>query len=61
MLGEKGYVVVVVCCCMKVFLSSVACFVGKVVRSPYGVVHGKGSLVHYDEKLDGTLFSGLPK
>ncbi|RLN19163.1 anthranilate synthase beta subunit 2, chloroplastic-like [Panicum miliaceum] len=33
---------------------------GKVVRSPYGVVHGKGSLVHYDEKLDGTLFSGLP-
>uniref|UniRef100_A0A0E0KI99 anthranilate synthase n=1 Tax=Oryza punctata TaxID=4537 RepID=A0A0E0KI99_ORYPU len=32
----------------------------KVVRSPYGVVHGKGSLVHYDEKLDGTLFSGLP-
>lgn len=36
-------------------------FGGKVVRSPYGVVHGKGSLVHYDEKLDGTLFSGLPK
>ncbi|CAD6206418.1 unnamed protein product [Miscanthus lutarioriparius] len=36
-------------------------FGGKVVRSPYGVVHGKGSLVHYDEKLDGTLFSDLPK
>jgi anthranilate synthase component 2 len=36
-------------------------FGGKVVRSPYGVVHGKGSLVHYEEKLDGTLFSGLPK
>jgi len=36
-------------------------FVGKVVRSPYGVVHGKGSFVHYDEKLDGTLFSDLPK
>ncbi|TVU45371.1 hypothetical protein EJB05_04858 [Eragrostis curvula] len=35
-------------------------FGGKVIRSPYGVVHGKGSLVHYDEKLDGTLFSGLP-
>ncbi|BAF12999.1 anthranilate synthase beta subunit 2, chloroplastic [Oryza sativa Japonica Group] len=35
-------------------------FGGKVVRSPYGVVHGKGSLVHYEEKLDGTLFSGLP-
>ncbi|XP_066369176.1 anthranilate synthase beta subunit 2, chloroplastic-like isoform X2 [Miscanthus floridulus] len=33
---------------------------GKVVRSPYGVVHGKGSLVHYNEKLDGTLFSDLP-
>ncbi|XP_072972491.1 anthranilate synthase beta subunit 2, chloroplastic-like isoform X1 [Typha angustifolia] len=36
-------------------------FGGKVVRSPFGVVHGKSSLVYYDEKLDGTLFSGLPK
>ncbi|XP_066309373.1 anthranilate synthase beta subunit 2, chloroplastic-like [Miscanthus floridulus] len=35
-------------------------FGGKVVRSPYGVVHGKGSFVHYDEKLDGTLLSDLP-
>ncbi|XP_072972492.1 anthranilate synthase beta subunit 2, chloroplastic-like isoform X2 [Typha angustifolia] len=35
-------------------------FGGKVVRSPFGVVHGKSSLVYYDEKLDGTLFSGLP-
>uniref|UniRef100_A0A0D9VY90 anthranilate synthase n=1 Tax=Leersia perrieri TaxID=77586 RepID=A0A0D9VY90_9ORYZ len=35
-------------------------FGGKVVRSPYGVVHGKGSPVHYDDKLEGTLFSGLP-
>lgn len=35
-------------------------FGGKVVRSPYGVVHGKGSLVHYDEKLDGTLFYDIP-
>ncbi|ONM08620.1 Anthranilate synthase beta subunit 1 chloroplastic [Zea mays] len=32
----------------------------EVVRSPYGVVHGKGSLVHYDEKLDGTLFYDIP-
>uniref|UniRef100_A0A0D9VY91 anthranilate synthase n=1 Tax=Leersia perrieri TaxID=77586 RepID=A0A0D9VY91_9ORYZ len=32
----------------------------EVVRSPYGVVHGKGSPVHYDDKLEGTLFSGLP-
>ncbi|GJM96410.1 hypothetical protein PR202_ga13241 [Eleusine coracana subsp. coracana] len=33
---------------------------GKVIRSPYGVVHGNGSLVHYDDKLDGMLFSSLP-
>ncbi|XP_072989448.1 anthranilate synthase beta subunit 2, chloroplastic-like [Typha latifolia] len=35
-------------------------FGGKIVRSPFGVVHGKSSLVYYDENLDGTLFSGLP-
>jgi hypothetical protein len=46
---------------IEVLVTSAVFFVGKVVRSPYGVVHGKGSLVHYDEKLDGTLFSGLPK
>lgn len=45
----------------KCILMVCCIFLGKVVRSPYGVVHGKGSLVHYDEKLDGTLFSGLPK
>lgn len=36
-------------------------FAGKVVRSPFGVVHGKSSPVYYDEKLDDHLFSGLPK
>ncbi|XP_073103411.1 anthranilate synthase beta subunit 2, chloroplastic isoform X1 [Elaeis guineensis] len=35
-------------------------FGGKVVRSPFGVVHGKHSLVYYDESLGDTLFSGLP-
>lgn len=45
----------------KPVLFSCFMFAGKVVRSPYGVVHGKGSLVHYDEKLDGTLFYDIPK
>ncbi|KAF2316673.1 hypothetical protein GH714_042014 [Hevea brasiliensis] len=36
-------------------------FGGKVVRSPYGVMHGKSSLVYYDEKGEDGLFSGLPK
>ncbi|KAK9725813.1 hypothetical protein RND81_05G171300 [Saponaria officinalis] len=35
-------------------------FGGKVVRSPYGVVHGKSSPVYYDEKRSHGLFSGLP-
>lgn len=34
-------------------------FGGKIVRSPYGVVHGKSSLVYYDEKGEDSLFSGL--
>lgn len=34
-------------------------FGGKVVRSPYGVVHGKGSPVYYDDKGEDGLFSGL--
>ncbi|CAK7326854.1 unnamed protein product [Dovyalis caffra] len=34
-------------------------FGGKIVRSPYGVVHGKGSPVYYDEKGEDGLFSGL--
>ncbi|XP_011024607.1 PREDICTED: anthranilate synthase beta subunit 2, chloroplastic-like [Populus euphratica] len=34
-------------------------FGGNVVRSPYGVVHGKGSPVYYDEKGEDGLFSGL--
>lgn len=35
-------------------------FGGKIVRSPSGVVHGKSSLVYYDDKLDDTIFNGLP-
>ncbi|PON60834.1 Phosphoribosylformylglycinamidine synthase [Parasponia andersonii] len=34
-------------------------FGGKIVRSPYGVMHGKSSLVYYDEKGEEGLFSGL--
>ncbi|KDP38169.1 hypothetical protein JCGZ_04812 [Jatropha curcas] len=34
-------------------------FGGKIVRSPYGVVHGKSSPVYYDEKGEDGLFSGL--
>ncbi|KAF3445807.1 hypothetical protein FNV43_RR10984 [Rhamnella rubrinervis] len=34
---------------------------GKIVRSPYGVMHGKSSLVYYDEKGDDGLFAGLSK
>ncbi|CAI0459315.1 unnamed protein product [Linum tenue] len=34
-------------------------FSGKIVRSPLGVMHGKSSLVYYDEKGKG-LFTGLP-
>ncbi|KAF3506106.1 hypothetical protein F2Q69_00008020 [Brassica cretica] len=36
-------------------------FGGKIVRSPYGVMHGKSSMVHYDEKGEEGLFSGLSK
>ncbi|KAJ6844971.1 anthranilate synthase beta subunit 1, chloroplastic-like [Iris pallida] len=35
-------------------------FGGKIVRSPFGVVHGKSSPVYYDAKLDETIFCGLP-
>ncbi|KAL8153854.1 hypothetical protein V2J09_011614 [Rumex salicifolius] len=35
-------------------------FGGKVVRSPYGVMHGKSSPVYYDEKGHDGLFAGLP-
>ncbi|CAL0324842.1 unnamed protein product [Lupinus luteus] len=34
-------------------------FGGKIVRSPSGVVHGKSSLVYYDEKGEDGLFAGL--
>lgn len=35
-------------------------FGGKIVRSPYGVMHGKSSPVYYDEKGEDGLFTGLP-
>ncbi|WOH13259.1 hypothetical protein DCAR_0832768 [Daucus carota subsp. sativus] len=34
-------------------------FGGKIVRSPYGVMHGKSSLVYYNEGDQEGLFSGL--
>ncbi|KAJ3694876.1 hypothetical protein LUZ60_000253 [Juncus effusus] len=34
-------------------------FGGKIVRAPSGVVHGKSSLVYYDEKIEPSLFKGL--
>ncbi|CAK9176617.1 unnamed protein product [Ilex paraguariensis] len=34
-------------------------FGGKIVRSPYGVMHGKSSLVYYNEGVEDGLFSGL--
>ncbi|KAF5191035.1 Anthranilate synthase component [Thalictrum thalictroides] len=42
--------------CLQVYLKAE----GKVVRSPFGVVHGKSSLVYYDEHGEDGLFSGLP-
>nr|CAD1826760.1 unnamed protein product [Ananas comosus var. bracteatus] len=35
-------------------------FGGKIVRAPSGVMHGKSSLVYYDEKKEPSLFHGLP-
>ncbi|KAH9794376.1 Anthranilate synthase beta subunit 1 [Citrus sinensis] len=34
-------------------------FGGKIVRSPLGVMHGKSSLVYYDEKGEDGLLAGL--
>ncbi|KAI8538790.1 hypothetical protein RHMOL_Rhmol09G0131300 [Rhododendron molle] len=34
-------------------------FGGKIVRSPYGVVHGKSSLVYHNEGGEDGLFTGL--
>lgn len=31
------------------------------MRAPYGVVHGKGSLVYYNEGEEDGLFTGLSK
>ncbi|KAM7463374.1 hypothetical protein LguiA_031495 [Lonicera macranthoides] len=36
-------------------------FGGKIVRSPYGVMHGKSSLVYYNESEEDGLFAGLSK
>ncbi|CAM8949774.1 unnamed protein product [Rhodiola kirilowii] len=35
-------------------------FGGRVVRAPFGVMHGKSSPVFYDEKGEDGLFTGLP-
>ncbi|KAK7308613.1 hypothetical protein VNO77_42232 [Canavalia gladiata] len=34
-------------------------FGGKIIRSPFGVMHGKSSMVHYDEKGEDGLLAGL--
>nr|KYP32385.1 Anthranilate synthase component II [Cajanus cajan] len=34
-------------------------FGGKIVRSPYGVMHGKSSMVYYDEKGEDGVLAGL--
>uniref|UniRef100_A0A7N1A630 anthranilate synthase n=1 Tax=Kalanchoe fedtschenkoi TaxID=63787 RepID=A0A7N1A630_KALFE len=34
-------------------------FGGRIVRAPHGVMHGKSSLVYYDEKGEEGLFTGL--
>lgn len=34
-------------------------FGGKVVRSPYGVMHGKSSLVYHNEGGEDSLFAGI--
>ncbi|KAG4938373.1 hypothetical protein JHK86_044514 [Glycine max] len=34
-------------------------FGGKIVRSPHGVMHGKSSMVYYDEKGEDGLLAGL--
>ncbi|KAG5107720.1 hypothetical protein JHK84_044627 [Glycine max] len=36
-------------------------FGGKIVRSPHGVMHGKSSMVYYDEKGEDGLLAGLSK
>ena len=34
---------------------------GKIVRSPHGVMHGKSSMVYYDEKGEDGLLARLSK
>jgi hypothetical protein len=34
---------------------------GKIIRAPSGVMHGKSSPVFYDEELGKALFDGLSK
>ncbi|GAU20434.1 hypothetical protein TSUD_12530 [Trifolium subterraneum] len=56
---ELGPIVPVFGVCMGLQCMGEA-FGGKIVRSPYGVMHGKSSLVYYDEKGEDGLFAGLP-
>ncbi|XP_030959828.1 anthranilate synthase beta subunit 2, chloroplastic-like [Quercus lobata] len=55
---ELGPIVPVFGVCMGLQCIGEA-FGGKVVRSPSGVMHGKSSLVYYDEKEEDSLFAGL--
>ncbi|CAI0441788.1 unnamed protein product [Linum tenue] len=56
---ELGPIVPLFCVCMGLQCFGEA-FGGKIVRSPFGSMHGKSSPVYYDEKGKG-LFTGLPK
>lgn len=57
-LNHKISVELLVLFCLVSDLCGVA---GNVVRSPYGVVHGKSSPVYYNEKEEDSLFAGLSK
>ncbi|KAF6143600.1 hypothetical protein GIB67_012399 [Kingdonia uniflora] len=56
---ELGPVVPLFGVCMGLQCIGEACG-GKIVRSPFGVMHGKSSLVYYKEDGEAGLFSGLP-
>ncbi|KZV40244.1 anthranilate synthase beta subunit 2, chloroplastic-like [Dorcoceras hygrometricum] len=56
---ELGHTVPLFGVCMGLQCMGEA-FGGKIVRSPYGVVHGKSSLVYYNEGGEDGLFTGLP-
>ncbi|XP_039059796.1 anthranilate synthase beta subunit 2, chloroplastic-like [Hibiscus syriacus] len=55
---ELGPIVPVFGVCMGLQCIGEA-FGGKIVRCPFGVMHGKSSLVYYDEREEDGLFCGL--